>query len=183
MFTSRDAAKVAASLGIHAHPPLRTGEIARAASIPVFRVQNGLRALAQLGLIDISEARGHRVYRLDSRSPHLRAATAAAVVDLGLREALAPIAHRIRFALVIGSFARGQVTESSDFDLLVVGDASRSDVEHLVEPILARHDRQVDVIALTDDEYHRRLSQGDYVLRGTVETGQLLMGDPDLVHA
>jgi predicted nucleotidyltransferase len=183
MFTSRDAARVAATLMIHAHAPLRPGEIARAAALPAFRVQSGLLALAGIGLLESSQIRGHTVHRLDPRSPYQRALLAAALVDLGLNTALASVASRVRFAMVIGSFARGHVSAASDLDLLVVGDVSRAEVETLLAPILERHDRQIDVIALDDAEYHQRLAAGDYLLRAALESGQLLLGDPEMIDA
>ena len=80
---------------------------------------------------------GHRPFRelTNGHSPERKARIAVRVTELKaeisrhtrdlrevLKEALAPHSHSIKFAFVYGSVARGTDTESSDIDMMVVGD-------------------------------------------------------------
>lgn len=182
LFSSAHRARVLASLAIHANPPLRIGEIKRAAGVSTWAAFKALRALKRLELIDVRYARGHKVYRVAERTPYRRAILAAALVDVGIRDALWPISPRLRFAMVIGSFAAGCPSPSSDIDLLIVGDITRTEVESLLAPIAERHDRALDPIVMTDAEYRSRFGGTDYLLRASARNGQLLLGDPDLIE-
>jgi predicted nucleotidyltransferase len=84
--------------------------------------------------------------------------------------------------MVTGSFAAGRPSQSSDIDLLIVGDITRTEVESLLAPIAERHDRALDPIVLSDDEYRSRFAGSDYVLQASARSGLLLLGDPDLVE-
>jgi hypothetical protein len=128
------------------------------------------------------QERGHIVYRVREDTPYRRAILAAAVIDVGFRDALMPIWQRIRFAMVIGSFADGSPMVSSDIDLLVVGDISRQQVESLLGPVVDRHDRQLDAIVMNDDEYRRRYCGTDYLLQASARRGIVFLGDPALIE-
>lgn len=182
MYTSRPAAKVMATLAVHAHPPLRYKEIEKATGLTSSEVQTGLRALARQGLIEKGIERSRVVYRA-AESPYERAVLDAALVDIGFRDALLALGGRLRFAMVIGSFARGRHRPDSDIDLLVVGGVDRRELRDLLEPIATRHDRVLDLIALTDDAYRDRIGGGDYLLRDSTSNGLLIAGDRDLVDA
>jgi hypothetical protein len=132
LFSSAHTARVLATLAIHANPPLRLREIKRAADVSTWAALKALRALTRLELIDVLQERGHRVYRVAERSPYRRAILAAALVDVGIRDVLGPISPRLRFAMVTGSFAAGCPTRSSDIDVMIVGDITRTEVESLL---------------------------------------------------
>jgi hypothetical protein len=142
-----------------------------------------VRALIRLELIETLQERGHVVYRVAEETPYRRAILAAAVVDIGFRGALWPIWQRLRFAMVIGSFADGAPTISSDIDVLVVGDTRRQEIESLLGPIAERHDRRLDAIVMNDDEYRSRFGGTDYVLQASARRGIVFSGDASLVEA
>jgi hypothetical protein len=183
LFLNDGTGRVLATLAIHSHPPLRLGEIRQASGVPAWLARSAVRALIRLELIETMQERGHIVYRLREETPYRRAILAAAVIDVGFRDALMPIWQRMRFAMVIGSFADGSPTVSSDIDVLVVGDTTRQEIESLLGPIAERHDRQLDAIVMNDDEYRTRLGGADWLLQATARHGIVFLGDPALVEA
>ena len=66
-----------------------------------------------------------------------------------LREALAPIAGKIRLALIFGSVARGKERTTSDVDVLVVGSASFAAVVEALSRAGARLRREVNPVVMT----------------------------------
>ena len=52
-------------------------------------------------MIETVRAKGYEAYSIDRSSPYVRAVQAAALVDIGIIDALAPVARRIRFVNVL----------------------------------------------------------------------------------
>lgn len=183
LHTSRSAARVAAALALHAHPPLRKNELARVTGLPWTAIQRAIVSLRDRELILTHAAKGYESYEIDPASPYLPAIRLAALVDGGLTELLAPIESRLRFVMVIGSFAWGHPTPTSDIDLLVVGGTTRREVEEMLRPIEERYERIVDPIVYTDEEMNERLGRDDYLLRNAIANGVRIAGEAALVPA
>lgn len=183
LYTSRSVASVAAALALHAHPPLRKNELVRITGLPWTPVQRAVASLGNRGLILVHSSKGYESYEIDPASPYLPAIRLAALVDGGLVQALAPVEARLRFAMVIGSFAWGHPTPGSDIDLLVVGGTTRREVGNLLRPVGERYERDVDAIVYTDEEMNERLAGNDFLLRNAISNGVRIAGDPSLVPA
>jgi predicted nucleotidyltransferase len=183
MHTSRNAALTAAILALHRTSPLRKNEIARLTGLEWSAVQRGVESLRSRGLLDVEDSKGYETYRLSAESPYYPALVKAALVDIGIIEALAPFARRLRFVSVIGSFAWGRPGPTSDLDLLVVGGVDKRTIDTALEPLASRIERTIDTIVYADEEMNKRLSDDDYLLADSIATGIRLMGDPSLVPA
>jgi predicted nucleotidyltransferase len=181
MHTSRSAALVAAALVFHAHPPLRKHELVRITGMRWSAVERGITSLSDRGLVRSNESKGYRTYEIDPATPYLPALRAAALVDCGIVEALLPIALRLRFVMVIGSFAWGRPVSASDVDLLVIGGVDRATVDAALSPLASRYERTFDTIVRTDEQMHASLTADDYLLRNAISSGIRIMGDPGLV--
>jgi predicted nucleotidyltransferase len=183
LFTSRYVARVLAALALHAHPPLRKNELVRITGLSWSAIQRAVASLRDRELILVHDSKGYESYEVDPASAYRRAIRLAALVDGGIAEALAPVASRLRFAMVIGSFAWGDPTPASDIDLLVVGGTTRDEIEALLRPLGERYERTFDPIVFTDEEMHQRLAHDDYLLRNAIAGGVRIMGNPSLVPA
>lgn len=62
----------------------------------------------------------------------------------------------IRFALIFGSFARGAENESSDVDLLIVGNVPQNLVLKTISNIEGRIGREINVITWNEKEFHQK---------------------------
>ncbi|WCM93163.1 nucleotidyltransferase domain-containing protein [Acidovorax sp. NCPPB 2350] len=82
-----------------------------------------------------------------------------------VREALAPLAARIRIALVFGSVARGTPSPGSDVDLLVLGEVGFVELAQAVFPLHAALGREVNPVLYTPEEFAARARGGDAFAR------------------
>lgn len=181
MYTSRHVARVAAALALHARPPLRKHELVRVTGLPWSAIQRAIASLRKRGLILVTDSKGYETYALDPASPYLPAVRLAALVDGGIIDALAPFELRLRFVMVIGSFAWGHPGPISDIDLLVVGGVSRAEINEALAPLAERYERTFDAIVYSDEQMHAQLDANDFLLRNALANGIRVMGSPDLV--
>ncbi|MBI2116276.1 MAG: nucleotidyltransferase domain-containing protein, partial [candidate division NC10 bacterium] len=123
LLSSRGRAEVFRLLFGLSDAPLHLREIQRRAGLSLGTIQQELRKLKRLGLLD-SRADGNRLwYQANRGHPlypeiHRLVLKTSGLVDV-LRTTLKD--PRIEWAFVFGSIARGEETAGSDVDLMVVG--------------------------------------------------------------
>jgi predicted nucleotidyltransferase len=96
-----------------------------------------------------------------------------------LRDALDPLAPRIKQAFVFGSLARGDAGPRSDVDLMVVGDASFAEVVEVVYPLHERLGREVNPVVLTAKEFRARAKDPGFIARVVSGPRIMLIGTAD----
>jgi predicted nucleotidyltransferase len=86
----------------------------------------------------------------------------------------------IRYALVYGSFASGEETESSDIDLLIVGNLSEEEVLKAVSQVEKEVGREINYILWNDKEFSYRVKNRHHLLADIVRKPIImLIGDED----
>lgn len=129
-------------------------------------IQREVAKLERSGLI-VAERRGsQKHYKANAESPlfeELRGIVRKTVGLAGpLREALEPLADRIKAAFVYGSVAKREDTASSDIDLMIVSD--ELDFATLVKSLISleeKLEREVNPNVFTADEFSRRRHEPD----------------------
>ena len=97
-----------------------------------------------------------------------------------LREALAPLAGRIRLALMFGSMARGTQSAGSDIDLLVVGEVGFAELVQALYPAQEALGREINPVLYSSAEFAQRARQGEAFVREiTGKPVLFLMGGKD----
>ena len=77
--------------------------------------------------------------------------------------------------ILFGSYARGTVTEDSDFDLLVIGPFEGRSVDRSVEIRMELRPRfPMDLLVRTPEKVRERIQMGDEFMREIVEEGKIL---------
>ena len=157
-------------------------QVIRAAGVGQGAVQRELKRLVAAGLV-LRRAHGHQVYfRANPDNPvykELRGLLlkTAGVTD-ALREALAPLADRIRVAFVYGSVARGDERRASDIDVLVVGDLAFGEVVTAIGPAQERLGREVNPSVYSEAEFKAKTKRGQHFLKSVMEHEKVfLYGD------
>lgn len=158
-------------------------EILRAAGGGSGAVQRELRDLVAAGLVQ-RQARGHQVYFSANPEspifPELRSIVAktAGAVDV-LRAALAALVEeaRIAAAFVYGSVARGSHSTGSDVDLIVVGDATLSEVASAIRPAEDRLGREINPSVYTAGEFRQRMMSSHFLKRVLAGPKLFIAGD------
>lgn len=148
-------------------------------------VQRELARLAQCGLVSVRAVGNQKHYQANPDSPLFEELCGIVLKTVGLaeplREALAPLAGKIRAAFVYGSVAKRQDTAASDIDLMLVSDTlTYADVFAALETAGARLGRPVNPVILTRAELTRRIAEDSaFVTRVLAQPKIWLFGGED----
>jgi predicted nucleotidyltransferase len=156
-------------------------EIGRLTGVPAGSLHRELKLLSDAGLLQRSVAGNQVRYQVDRACP-IREELAgifrktAGLADV-LREALAPLAGKIRMAFIFGSVAQGRERSTSDVDVLVVGSASFAAVVEALSRAGERLRRAVNPVVMTKGAFEAKLASRDrFVARVAREPKILLLG-------
>lgn len=148
---------------------LHVREIARLTGKAPGTLLRELNALAGVGILSRTRV-GHQVhFQAEPACPvyeDLRniLKKTVGVADV-LREALVPLAGRIRLAFVYGSIARGDERAGSDVDLMVVGEAKFAEVVGALAPAQETLRREVNPNVYAALEFRKKTAAGDPFLK------------------
>jgi len=164
--------------------------IVKETGLAMGQVQRELNVLCSSGVISRREEQGRVFFEADESCPifpELRGIvrkTMGAAAALG--EVLRPLESRAQVAFIFGSVARGEESQVSDVDLMVVGDASFSEVAQAVRKAEKAIGRDVNVVVYpprelkekAGNEHHFVLQvlggEKVFVIGGERELGALL---------
>ena len=157
-------------------------EIGRLTGVPAGSLHRELKLLSDAGLL-LRSVTGNQVrYQVDRACPIQEELAGifrktAGLADV-LREALAPIAGKIRLAFIFGSVAQGKERATSDVDVVVVGSASFAAVVEALSQAGERLRRDVNPVVMTKGAFEAKLTGRDrFVARVAREPKIYLLGD------
>ena len=148
-------------------------------------VQRELARLAQSGLVTARAVGNQKHYQANPQAPIYAELCSIVQKTVGLaeplREALAPLAARIRAAFVYGSVAKREDTASSDIDLMLVSDdLAYSDLYAALEAVSSRLGRTVNPTLYTPQELAKRLKRKEaFATRVLAQPKLWLIGGED----
>ncbi len=142
-------------------------------------LQRELKHLTEMGLL-VRTTRGNQVlYQANPRSPiysEVRSLIAKTVgVHDSIRSALATLADRIQISFVYGSVARQEERNNSDIDLMVLGDASFSEVVSALSPAQKVLGREINPTVFSVLEFRSKLRVGNHFLKNVVNGRKLFL--------
>jgi predicted nucleotidyltransferase len=157
-------------------------QIARLVETSAGNVQRELSQLSEAGLITRSEIGSQVFYQANRELPEFPELKALIAKTTGvfqmLKTALAPLASRIAFTFVYGSFARGEEKATSDIDLMVIGTVSLDEVLDAIAPLEKHLRRPVNPTIYTMDDLQERLRAGNHFLQSLEKSKKVfLIGD------
>jgi len=183
LFTSKSRVRLLELLILHPTEEFHLREISRRTRVSPPYVQREMTNLMKLGLV-LKRSQGNMtLFKLNVNSP-----IAEELRRIFLKtESLGQFIHSsfeeigdLKFALIYGSFARGEETETSDIDLLIVGDVSERKMLDIVEKIEKRVGREVNYIAWTENEFKKKIRERIPLLEEIVNTPVIMIiGDLD----
>lgn len=77
--------------------------------------------------------------------------------------------YDIKFALIYGSFARGTETETSDMDLLIIGNADKIIILKTISKLETKIGREVNHILWSESQFKEKIKQGISLLENIKE--------------
>ena len=152
-------------------------QLARHIAGSVGTVQRELAMLTNAGLILRTEGENQVFYRANRDHPafaelHALLAKTTGVFHL-LREAFQPLAGKIEFAFVYGSFARGEENAASDIDLMVVGEVVLDELLEQISFIEQKLNRPINPTIFAREELRAKIHAGNHFLKA-VQSGPLV---------
>lgn len=160
-------------------------EIERTVGMGRGAVQRELDNLVDVGLA-LRRKQGNQVhYQANPKSPIFAELKSLMVKTAGvadvLREALMPLG-RIRTAFIYGSFAKGSERADSDVDVLVIGEASFSEVVDALASAQESIGREVNPSVYPVEEFVTKVADGHHFVTSLAgEPKIFLIGDEDVL--
>ena len=174
--------QILALLLLHPDESFYVREIARLTGVPAGSLHRELKLLGDAGLLQRSVSGNQVRYQVDRDNPIQEELAGifrktAGLADV-LRNALAPLAGKIRLAFIFGSVAQGRERSTSDVDVLVVGSASFAAVVGALSPAGERLRRAVNPMVMTRAAFESKRAGADrFVARIVREPKIILIGD------
>jgi len=165
---------------------LHVREIARATGKPAGTLVRELNALAGAGVLARKRIGNQVHFQANPACPiyeDLRniLKKTVGVADV-LREALKPLAPRIRAAFVYGSIARGDERAGSDVDLMVIGEVKFAEVIAALAPAQETLRREVNASVYPALEFRRKTAAREPFLKRVLADRRIFVlgGEDDL---
>jgi len=132
-------------------------------------VQRELKRLASSGLVSVKPIGNQRHYQANPDAPVFEELCSLVKKTVALadpiRESLAPLADRVRLALLYGSVVKGTDTARSDIDILIVGDGiTLEDVYSALDPVEKELGRKISPTLYAPEEFARRKASNNSFL-------------------
>lgn len=149
------------------------------------------RELAQLvrARILASKREGQRVlYQANADSyifPELQRLIEKTLGPTGqIHEALAPLASKIQAAFIYGSIAARTAKESSDVDLVVIGDSTFEDVTEVLSSVQSTLQREINPTIYPVKEFQSKVARGNVFLKTVLQGPKdFVIGDPHVLES
>jgi predicted nucleotidyltransferase len=142
-------------------------------------LQRELKYLTEMGLV-LRRNQGNQVlYQANSQSPIFSEIKGLITKTVGIhdviRSALASLGPEIQIVFVYGSVARQKERANSDVDLMVLGDASFSEVVSALRPAQKALGREINPTVFPASEFRSKLAAGNHFLRSVMKEKRLFV--------
>ena len=157
-------------------------ELARIVDVTPIYVQKELKNLESLGLLESRKKGNMILYKLHAKSPisedlkriFLKTESIGQVILKELDE------RKIKFAFIFGSFAKGIETQTSDVDMLIIGNVNEDDVLRSISKTERRIGREINFILWTEKEFLEKVEKKIPLIREISKTPIIMIiGDED----
>jgi predicted nucleotidyltransferase len=171
--------RVLSLLLLHSEESYHVREIARLTGTVAGTLHKELAKLADAGVL-LKKASGNQVrYKANPDCPIIEELTSilrktSGIVDV-LADALLPLAEKISVAFVFGSMASGKETASSDVDVLIVGDASFSEVVSALYSAQDVLQREINPKIFNREEWIQMREQNDAFVKEVLSKPRLII--------
>ena len=181
---SRYRRQVLALLLLRPDEQFHVRELERLTGISAGSLHRELKAMAQAGLL-IREQLGNQVlYQADRSCSIFEELASIFRKTMGLatllKDALEPIASKIRIAFVFGSLAAGKQHARSDLDVCVLGDVELLEVVKALGSLQESLQREINPVVMSATRFIEQLAHHDrFVERIRDEPKIFVIGDED----
>ena len=171
------------------HRTFYTKEILRLTGMGVATIKRELDRMVAAGILTMRPVGNQHHYQANSDCPIYAELRGIVLKTFGLAEvilkALLPLKDRVHLAFVYGSLARSTDTQSSDIDLMLIGEELvLGEVIELLQPCELALSRTINPSIYALAEFRSKLKRGNSFLKRVVEQDKLwVIGNDDKLAA
>jgi len=158
-----------------------TNEIIRYVKAGTGATQRELEKFVHAGLITVKKVGNQKRYQANAQLPYYKDLRSIVLKTFGLLdiivEELRPLLeNKIKFAFVYGSFAKQMDSESSDIDLMLIGDdLSYADIFQSIEKMETILERKINPSLYSPSEWQRKYNEGNNFVRKVTEQSKIFL--------
>lgn len=142
-------------------------ELARLLSLDPGNLSRKMNEFAQVGLFTTVGEGRNRYFMLNNNFPLLKEYKKIYEAENGIPEEIKKVLKKVKGleeAYIFGSFAKGNFTDSSDIDILLIGDHEIGAVTPKITALERRWHREINIIDLSRQEFAQRKKKKDFLL-------------------
>jgi len=182
LFGSKLRAKLIGWFMVHADERYFVRQLTSLIKEDPTNVSRELARLARLGILESSREGRQKYYRVNRSSPFFQELRGLAIKTIGISDVVRAqfkvLSGRIKVAFIFGSFAEGRETSRSDIDIMVIGEASFSEVCEALRPTHEIIGREINPTVYPQKEFKAKLKSGHHFLKSILSAKKtFLVGD------
>jgi predicted nucleotidyltransferase len=157
-------------------------QLARRTGAGMGSLQRELKQLSEAGIIIRNEIGRQAFFKANPDCPvyqELKDITTKTfgVADI-LREALSSLSDKIQVAFIFGSIVSGEFNQSSDVDVMLIGDISFADVVSTLSPVQETLSREINPSVYPPGEFKAKLSEEQHFIKSVLNSPKIfIIGD------
>ena len=168
LFGSKTRVQILSKLLMNPNKSFYLRELSRELMIPYSMLYKEEKNLVSLGVVT-EEKRGKiTLVSANKKLPFFAELKKMMIKTAGLGDLLRNELSElkgIKYALIYGSFASGEESETSDIDLLVIGRATEDELLNMTGKIEKEVEREINYILWSEDEFAKRAKTEHHLLR------------------
>jgi len=168
LFGSRTRVSLLSKLVMNPNKSFYIRELSRELKIPYGMLYKEEKNLVSLGLVKEEKKGKITLVSANKNLPYFAELKNLMIKTAGLSDVLKAALsglRGIRYALIYGSFATGDETESSDVDLLLIADIAEERILDLTGQIEKEVGREVNYTLWSEQEFMKRIKNRHHLLR------------------
>ena len=177
LFTSKTRVHILEEFLLNPGNEYHIREMARIVEATPIYVQKELKNLESLGLLGNRKKGNMMLYKLHTKSPIAEDLKKIFLKTESIGQAIMKEldTKEIKFAFIFGSFAKGIETQTSDVDLLIVGDVSDNDVLRSISKTERRIGREINYILWTEEEFLEKAEKKIPLIKEILKTPVIMI--------
>ncbi len=184
LFPNPALVKVLSLFLLHPEKEFYQRGIAESTGNALLQVQRALKRIEHTGLVTKTK-RGNMVYyKADRMHPAFedlkRVFLKTIALGDALREALAPLADKVKLAFIFGSLAQGKETAQSDIDLFLIGELSLRETTKVIGSIVPELGREFNPVVYPIKEFKKKARENHHFITEVIRNPKIwLIGNED----
>ncbi len=183
LFGSRTRVALLSKLMMNADESFYIRELSKDLKIPYSMLYKQERILVSLGILNEVKRGKVTLVSVNKKLPYFGELKGLITKTVGLgdviKNALSGL-EGIRYALIYGSFPSGEETESSDIDVLIIGDMDEEKVLRAISQVEEKLGREINYILWREEEFENRIRSKHHLLKDIARKPVfMLVGEED----